>query len=346
MDSAPPRRRTLVALRGTGLRYALAVVVVALTAAVRHALDPVWGASRPFMLFFPAIMIAGRVGGFGPGAVATALASLAVDWLWLAPTGHIHAPKNLESFVVFVLSGLLISALNGSLHAALRRAARLHDARETLLAIVAHDLRAPLSAIGLRADTLRRTRSPEVIDKAIATIERSVTRMDRLIGDVLDASRLEAGTLEVVLREAMAGPIVRDAIEASLPVAATKKIDLTSTVPSDLPALLCDPERVLQVLGNLLANAMKLTPDGGTIALTARRAGAFVELGVTDSGPGIDSHDLAHVFERYWRKSPTGTGLGLYIVHGLVKAQGGRTWARSEPGHGATFVVALPIAER
>jgi signal transduction histidine kinase len=337
MVSTPPRGRKLVALTANGSHYshyALAVAVVAATAAVRHALDPVWGTSRPYMLFFPAIMIAGRVGGFGPGAVATVIASLTVDWLWLGPTGHVHTPKNLEGFLIFVLSGLLISALNGSLHAALRRAARLHDARETLLAIVAHDLRSPLSTIGLRAGMLKGVRSHDAIDKAIVGIELAVTRMDRLIGDVLDASRLEAGTLEVVLREATPGPIVRDAIEASLPIAATKKIELSSAVPPDLPALVCDPERVLQVLGNLLANALKLTPDGGTIALTARRAGAFVELGVTDSGPGIDPIDLAHVFERYWRKSPT------------VRAQGGRAWARSERGHGATFFVALPIAER
>ena len=124
--------------RGRPTAYALAIAVTAITIVVRHSLDASWGSARPFVLFFPAIMIAGRVEGFGPGVASTIVSSLAIDFLWLGPVGSFHLihSKNVESFVIFFLSGILISALNGSLHNAIRRAETLHTARETLLAIV------------------------------------------------------------------------------------------------------------------------------------------------------------------------------------------------------------------
>jgi signal transduction histidine kinase len=331
---------------GKPLGYAIAAAITLATVGIRHALDASWGTARPFMLFFPTIMVAGRIGGLGPGVLSTAVASLAIDYLWMDPVGSLHIPQtNLESFVIFVLSGLLISALNGTLHAALARAAALHRARETLLAIVAHDLRGPLASISLNATLLRRVRTPEQVDRAAETIASSVGRMDRLISDVLDASRVEVGSVEIRLREEEVAPLLREALEASRHQAEEKKIELTIDVGASLPKLRCDRERVLQVLGNLLTNAVRLTPEGGAIKLTARRAGSFLELEVTDTGPGIEPDDLPYVFDRYWKKGNTGTGLGLYIVHGLVEAQGGKTWARSERGRGASFFVSLPIAE-
>jgi len=327
--------------------YALAVVVTAATVLGRYSLDSVWGTTKPFMLFFPAVMVVGRVGGFGPGILSTVLSSLAIDYFWTEPFGRFHVPepKNIASFVVFVASGVLVSALNGSLHAAMRRAGRLHDARETLLAVVAHDLRNPLSTISLNVKLLRRkVPDPDALGRALGVIDRSVGRMDRLISDILDASKLESGTVDVVLREEPVAPLAIEALETFTPSASAKKIELTSSVPTDLPPIQCDRERVLQILGNLIGNAIKFTPDGGKIAFAAARAGRFVQLVVTDSGPGIARNDLAHVFDRYWTKGGSGAGLGLHIVHGLVTAQGGRTWVESEPGHGASIFVTLPVA--
>jgi signal transduction histidine kinase len=329
------------------LAYAVAVVITVLAVLGRLSLDAAWGTTKPFMLFFPALMIVGRLGGFGPGVLATAMSTLAIDYFWTEPFGRFHLPeaKNLTSFVIFVASGVLVSALNGSLHASMRRARRLLETRETLLATVAHDLRNPLGSIGLSVSLLRRkAQSPEATDRALATIDRSVLRMDRLISDILDASRLEAGRVDIVLRDEPVTPLALEALEAHAPSASAKQIEVTSSVAADLPLIRCDRERVLQILGNLFGNAIKFTPGGGKIAFEVTRAGHFVQLRVSDSGPGIAPDDVAHVFDRYWKKG-SGTGLGLYIVRGLVAAQGGRAWVESEVGRGASVFVALPIAE-
>ena len=337
--------RTFLRSRPSG--YVLAVVVTVATVLLRHTLDPVWGTTKGFMLFFPAVMVVGRLAGFGPGILATALSSLAVNFFWTEPFGrfHIPEPQNVGSFVVFVGSGFLVSALNGSLHASMRRAASLHDARETLLAIVAHDLRNPLSTIAVNVGLLQRgSRGPEGVARALGSIDRSVARIDRLIGDILDASKIESGTLDVVLREERAESLAVEALDAAAPLATAKHIELASSVQADLPAVRCDRERVLQILGNLLGNAIKFTPGGGKIALSMTREGPFAQLVVKDSGAGIEPRDLAHVFDRYWRKGSSGTGLGLYVVQGLAVAQGGRVWAVSERDHGTSIFVTLPLA--
>ncbi len=327
--------------------YTLAVAVTFMAVLARTALDSAWGTTKPFMLFIPALMIVGRLGGFGPGVLATGLSSLAIDYFWTEPFGRFHVPepKNVAGFTVFIASGILVSALNGSLHASMRRANRLLETRETLLAIVAHDLRNPLGSIAMNVRLLRRKgRGPESVERALATIDRSVVRMDRLIDDILDASRLESGQVDIVLRDESVRALALEAIEAHTPSANAKEIELTSLVPDGLPAVRCDRERVLQILGNLFGNAIKFTPGGGKITFEIARAGQFVELRVRDSGPGIAPDDVAHVFDRYWRKG-SGTGLGLYIVRGLVAAQGGRAWVESEAGRGASVFVALPVAE-
>jgi signal transduction histidine kinase len=335
-------------LRSRPLAYVLAILVTLVTVLFRHAFDSVWGTKMPFMLFFPAIMVVGRLGGLGPGVLSTVLSTLAIDYYWIEPVGTLHlpTPKNVPSFVVFVASGLLISALNGSLHAAMRRTDRLRDARETLLSIVAHDLRNPLGSISMSAGSLRRKgHDPEASAQALDMIERCVGRMDRLIADVLDATKLESGGVAVVLREELVAPLALEVVEAFIPSARANRIELVSSVPPDLPPIRCDRDRVVQILGNLLGNALKFTPGGGRIALAATHTGPFVQLKVSDSGPGIAPRDLAHVFERYWRKGGSGAGLGLFIVHGLVAAQGGRAWVESEPGRGASVFVALPIVK-
>ena len=118
-------------------------------------------------------------------------------------------------------------------------------------------------------------------------------------------------------------------------------------LPESPVAVWADPDRIGQVLGNLIGNAIKFTPRGGRIALTGRREGGQVRVAVTDQGPGIPERDLEHVFEPYWQARRTarlGAGLGLKIAKGLVEAHGGRIWAESAPGRGATFSFTLPIA--
>jgi signal transduction histidine kinase len=143
--------------------------------------------------------------------------------------------------------------------------------------------------------------------------------------------------------------ILRDACESFRAPAENKLIAVECPIPTDAPQVFADRDRVLQVLSNLLSNAVKFTPEGGTIALRAERQADAVHFCVSDTGPGIRTEDVAHIFERFYQATATatmGTGLGLPIAKGIVEAHGGRIWADSKPGIGATFHFTLPIAQQ
>jgi PAS domain S-box-containing protein len=223
-------------------------------------------------------------------------------------------------------------------------------AREDLLAVVSHDLRSPLGVILMTAQMLRlpqehgeRTQP----HKQLAAIERSASRMRQLIEDLLDMVSIEGGRLSVDPRPLHPGPVVADALEAVSQAAASKSIVVESELPADLPAVSADASRIQQVFANLLGTAIKFTSDGGAIMVRAEHVGDRVTFSVTDTGSGISDADLPHVFERLWQASRTarmGTGLGLFIVKGIVEAHGGTVWVRSELGRGSTFFFTLPVA--
>ena len=223
-------------------------------------------------------------------------------------------------------------------------------AREHVLAVVSHDLKNPLNAVGLAAEGLRRKAAhptSEGVEHQSSIILRGAHRMQRLIAGVLDAAKLESGQLVVEPSPVSARELVETAVEEIRPTAGDVGLSLEVALPT-LPEVYCDRDRVLQVFSNLLGNAVKFTPRGGTVYLTARPSGAFVEFEVADNGPGIEHEALAHVFDRFWRapRAPgAGTGLGLFIAKGIIEAHGGRIWGESEPGHGARFTFTLPIAQ-
>jgi signal transduction histidine kinase len=229
--------------------------------------------------------------------------------------------------------------------------ARLHDlalravrARDEVLGIVAHDLRNPLQSISLQAEYLE----GEACDPlAVQGIRQSAKRMSRLVQDMLDVAHLEAGPLAIRRAPTPARSIAADAVEAQLSVAAASSLDLRLELPDDLPDVLADRDRLLQILDNLIGNALKFTPAGGRVTVGATADGEEVRFRVTDTGPGIPPDDLPHVFDRFWqakRSDRRGAGLGLAIALGLVEAHGGRITVESVPGHGATFTFTVPVA--
>jgi signal transduction histidine kinase len=169
--------------------------------------------------------------------------------------------------------------------------------------------------------------------------------MDRLIGDLVDASVLDNNmSLSIVLADEDVTPLIADAVASVTPDAMMKGVSIATELAPRLCSS-CDRERVLQAIGNLLGNAMKFTPEGGRITVRAVRTEAFVRIEVSDSGPGIKLEDQSLVFERNWTSGgKTGAGLGLYIATGIVRAHGGRLWLHSEPGHGTTFFLTIPVA--
>jgi signal transduction histidine kinase len=170
----------------------------------------------------------------------------------------------------------------------------------------------------------------------------------RLISDLLDWGRLEAGgrlPLELGVEEATA--LVTDAVDSVRSLAEANRLQLGLELPEDLPQVRCDRTRVLQVLGNLLGNAVKFTQESGRITAGARVQGEEVRFHVRDTGNGIPLEQLPYIFDRYWQAKDSasrGAGLGLAIAKGLVEAHGGRIWAESVPGKGSTFFFSLPIA--
>jgi PAS domain S-box-containing protein len=234
------------------------------------------------------------------------------------------------------------------------RAQRATRAREDLLAVVSHDLKNPLSVILMNLGMLLTpSESSESEDRRrsrqkLTTIKRSADRMTHLINDLLDMTSIEAGRLSVELTPLAAAPLVSAALEELSPLAATKSLRLASKLPADLPAIFADAARLQQVLANLLGNAIKFTPEGGTITVHAEPCGDAVRFFVADTGSGIAQEDLTFIFDRFWQAQRTarlGTGLGLFIVRGIVEAHGGKVWVESKAGVGTTFFFTLPVAQ-
>jgi signal transduction histidine kinase len=220
--------------------------------------------------------------------------------------------------------------------------------RENLLAIVSHDLRNPLSAIATTASILAKNdparEPPGRTNKCGTNILRAAQRMDRLIVDLLDLAKIESGRLVIEPQNHDVGSIVRDSVEILAEVASGRGLLLTTDTAVQDFAIACDRERVLQVLSNLIGNALKFTDDGGSVTVSVRDQGGEAKFAVTDTGCGIPAEQLPFIFDRYWqaKSARDGIGLGLSIAKGLVDAHGGRIWVESKVGEGTTFVFALP----
>jgi PAS domain S-box-containing protein len=221
------------------------------------------------------------------------------------------------------------------------------QSREQVLAVVSHDFRNAIAAIATSTRLLL-----EDFDNApqrtrrLRTIARVCDRMTRLVQDLLDVARLHAGhVLSIEASEQDPASLLHEICESSRPLMEERLITFRCQVSGRLPRVHFDHDRILQVLSNLISNAVKFTPESGTIVVTLAAADGHVQFSVSDSGPGIRDQDLAHIFERFWQATRTaslGTGLGLPIAKGIVEAHGGAIWVESEPGVGTTFHFTLP----
>lgn len=238
-----------------------------------------------------------------------------------------------------------LSIENARLYRAARRATQTRD---EVLGVVAHDLRSPLSSIFMQASLLMRRpeRGPE---KVAGMIKDAVVRMNRLIEDILDVTRMEAGRLSVEAARVPTREVVSDSVDTQKPLAASASLELRLDVASNLPEVWADRDRLLQVFENLIGNAVKFTEPGGSITVGAAPRDGQVMFWVTDTGSGIDAADLPHLFDRFWQAKKAerrGAGLGLPIVKGLIEAHGGRIWVESTRGQGSTFFFTIPAALR
>ena len=226
----------------------------------------------------------------------------------------------------------------------LRDAVRL---REDLLAIVSHDLRNPLNTLQLSVSMLLSHVTDQRARRHIELINRSSLRMEHLIDDLLDTASMRAGRFQVELEPQKASEVLAEAVDLQRPSADERGITLAQAGDVAGLVIACDRERIVQVFANLIDNAIKFCRAGDTITVTGERDAEHVRFSVQDTGPGIAEDVLPHLFDPYWsgpKHGTQGSGLGLYIVRGIVEAHGGRVWAKSKPGEGARLCFTLPIA--
>ena len=222
--------------------------------------------------------------------------------------------------------------------------------RDQVLGVVAHDLRNPLGTVVLHASALQRPgHEPERRNqKHKDAIERATRRMTRLIQDLLDVAVLEGGQLRVEKIQLSPSDLIAEAVEMQRVLAAATSIELRVDAVPDLPPILGDHERLLQVFENLIGNALKFTEAGGQVTAGVAPGESGALFWVADTGRGMTPEELARVFDRFWQASARsgrlGAGLGLPITKGIIEAHGGRIWVESAPGQGSTFFFSIPLA--
>jgi len=225
----------------------------------------------------------------------------------------------------------------------------LERLRRDLVANVSHELKTPISALRAHLENLQdgvEEADPETLQVMLAQSER----LARLVEQLLELSRLESGDVPLRRERVPLRPLVSQVLSEIEVTRPGREVALEEHVPDDLPPVFADPERVHQVLFNLLDNALRFTPAGGRVTVSASPHDGSVDVAVTDTGPGISPEHLPRLFERFYRidtsrsRNEGGTGIGLAIARSVVEAHGGRIWAESEPGRGAVFTFELPVA--
>ena len=227
---------------------------------------------------------------------------------------------------------------------------RLSRARDEILGVVSHDLRNPLSAITMCTNVLLET-PPDTDDERrelLRAIDDAADWMNRLIRDLLDVTSIEAGRLSLERGPTDVIAVVEQAVAMFSSQARDRGLILSIDIPEVPPTLYADAERLVQVLANIIGNALKFTEPGGRVTVAIETTPPHVRIAVTDTGAGIPAEHLPHIFDRYWHArrgaKQRGSGLGLAIAHGIVEAHNGAIQVTSVPGEGSSFVVILPIA--
>ncbi|HJQ12431.1 MAG TPA: PAS domain-containing sensor histidine kinase [Gemmatimonadaceae bacterium] len=235
--------------------------------------------------------------------------------------------------------------LNAQLEEALALAERSTRVRDEVLAVVAHDLRNPVHTILGAAGVVDAISEGEAHERHVQMIERAARTMERLISDLLDVASIESGTLSLHTAPVDFTSLVSEVLDLLDGQARERNIHIRGEINAGIPLVMGDRDRLIQVLSNLIGNAIKFTPEGGNVLVLVTRSAGEVLTSVIDTGVGISPADLPHVFDRFWRargNSAKGAGLGLSIARGIVEAHGGKIWAESRVGVGTTITFALP----
>jgi len=263
----------------------------------------------------------------------------AVHLGWSGPQEGADGTARLLSRLAASLAAVIVRV------AARERLAREVRARDDVLGVVAHDLQNPMNVINTAAHMLLHRVSDAATRRPIERIIRGVQRATRLLRDLLDIGAMEEGQFTIEGRRLEPASLILSALESQQALAADASVITAADLSPDLPGIDADEERLLEVLENLIGNAIKFTNPGGTVQVGAARSGEDLEVWVKDNGSGITADQLPHIFDRFWqakRADRRGTGLGLTICKGIVEAHGGRIWAESSIGQGTIVHFTIP----
>lgn len=331
-----------------GLHYATALLAVGVALSLTVSLRPL--GRSPSALFFAAVTISACYGGWGPGLAAAILSVAALDFWFQSPLTPLSVHfGNLIRLAAFGLVSVLIVALHArGQH--LQKTLRHQDRRkDEFLALLAHELRSPLSAATCSLAVLRLANAgPGTVTQAQGVLERQLHHMDMLIEDLLDVSRISQGKIRLHKQTVDFTRLVAQAVEIAQPALEARQHHLELSVPPGPLWLEADPTRMVQIIANLLVNAAKFTNRGGRIELAVEPNQKEISLSVRDNGMGIAAEVLPHVFDLFYQSekgASGGLGLGLHLVRGLVELHGGQIAAFSEgPGRGSEFLFHLDRA--
>jgi signal transduction histidine kinase len=345
--------RFLLVERGWLARYgvALGLAVASLAAAQMLYTAELHDAGS---LAIVTVVLSAIYGGLGPALLDGLVTAVGLEYLTEPAFTLLDSWDSAIRLLLHGAIAFLIADLISSLRLAYRHLRNQHmetelakRARENVLSIVSHDLRTPLSVIKVTVNTLRRAgpNGARLADPSLlAPVERAVDQMQRIIDDMLDAVRIEKGQFRVQLAQHELVPIINDAVMSVRALAEARGVNVA--LQCQAAQIECDRSRLLQVLGNLLHNAVKFSSNGGRVEIDAALdAHDGVQISVKDYGRGMDEQLMAGLFRRHWQAADTahsGTGLGLFIAKSIVEAHRGRIEVQSAPGVGATFTVYLP----
>lgn len=341
--------------RSRAAQYGWAIAVVLAATALNYATRSLLDLADHTMLFLAGVVVVAMRFSRGPSLVATVASVAALDFFFVPPyfTFDVENLRYVVTFGVMLVVGIVVSRLTHRLREEGEAAERsrigieTERARTTLLAGISHDVRTPLASITGAVSVLLETGDtlpPAERRGLLEAIREEGRRLDRLVADLLDLTRLESGVKVkkewVPLEEVVGSAIAR--LQSRL-----ESRDLDVRLPDDVLLVPVDPVLLEQVLVNLLENAVKYSPPGSPLRVEGGTRGADVELEVSDRGDGIPPGEEARVFERFYRIADggraEGTGLGLAVCQAIVRAHGGRIAAEPREGGGATFRISLPL---
>jgi signal transduction histidine kinase len=355
-----------------GIRCALTIGLACLGVLARYLMVPYWGLGPPFVTFYPAVLLAGVFGGFGCGVVATVVCVIGADYFLFTPADGVHSRDSGFELLLFLVVGVLISLFiellararetahrekseavaQSEIATSARREAEIaNQAKDQFLAMVSHELRSPLTAVLGGVDILKKKwQCPPEAAPIMDLIERNTKTEARLVEDLLDLSRASTGKMTVELNPCRLRQIIDTAIASMRPAFEAKRLHVSFEMLGADKEVFVDPQRVQQIVTNLLTNAVKFTDAGGWVRVELdERSKSAVELRVSDSGIGIDEQLHSHLFDPFHQgdsgRQNGGLGLGLAIAKNLVELHRGTIQVKSDgPDLGATFTVRLPIS--